>query len=196
MSFLDRLFGRTPEPTGPSRRAVQPTGMPDPDAVAVERYRYLLRTAPPDELERAHTEAFERLTPEQRAIVRRDLEATVPASEAPRTDDPRDLARVATRAESRQPGTLERTFGNSQVPGMGGSFLNTFAAVFVATSMAQLLFGSFGDPAADPSLGDQSGADAGSPDLGDTGSEAGDVGDIGDLGGDLGDFGGFGGFEI
>jgi hypothetical protein len=161
--------------------------VPDADQVAVERYRYLLRTAPPDELERAHAEAFERLTPEQRAIARRDLQAVVPAGEAPGTDDPQDLARVATRAELRQPGTLERTFGSSQAPGMGGSFLNTFAAVFVATSMAQMLFGGLGDPAADTST--TGSTDADDP-MGESGSDAGDFGDVG------GDFGDFGGFEI
>lgn len=173
MSFLDRLLGRPPART------------PEPDVVAVERYRYLLRTAPPDQLERAHTEAFERLTPEQRAMVRRDLEAAVPASEGPRTDDPQDLARVATRAEVRQPGTLERTFGASQVSGMGGSFLNTFAAVFVATSMAQMLFGGFGDPYADSAPADTGEWEAAGSDAGDGGSGA------GDLSGDFGDFGGF-----
>jgi hypothetical protein len=195
MSFLDRLLGRTPAPTGPQQpsRTGQP---PDPDQVAVERYRYLLRTAPPDELERAHVEAFERLTPEQRAIARRDLEAAVAANEAPATDEPQDLARAATRAELRQPGTLERTFGASQGPGMAGSFLNTFAAVFVATSMAQLLFGSFGDPsadaAADPTAADATEADAGAADPADASSDVGDFGGFGtDIGGDFGDFGGF-----
>src|SRR5688572_10367146 len=120
MSFLDRLFGRRPEPT-PARPV-------DPDAVAVERYRYLLRTAPPDQLEQAHLEAFERLTPEQRAMVRADLAAAAPA-DAPASDEPRDLARAATRAEVREPGTLERTWQRQgQMPGMAGGFMQTFAA--------------------------------------------------------------------
>ena len=55
----------------------QPAGRPgggvpaahrDPDEVAVERYRYLLRTAPPETIEAAHHEAFARLTEEQRAV--------------------------------------------------------------------------------------------------------------------------------
>jgi hypothetical protein len=173
----------------------------DPDAAAVERYRYLLRTAPPDDLERAHAEAFERLTPQQRAIVRQDLEAWVPGTDAPRSDEPRDLARVATRAEMRSPGTLERAFGGGQAPGMGASFLQTFAAVFVATTMAQMLFGTWGDPMA----GDAGTADAGSGMEGDPGTMdtgeamlANDVGGgepFGDLGG-FGDFGDLGGFDI
>jgi hypothetical protein len=195
MSFLDRLLGRPPGPTGSSVPPDRPAPIPDPDVVAVERYRYLLRTAPPDELERAHREAFERLTPEQRAMVRRDLEAAVPGNEAPPTDAPQDLARVATRAEIRQPGTLERTFGASQVPGMGGSFLNTFAAVFVATSVAQMLFGGFGDPHAASAVTDPAGPDAAGSDAG-SGAEVGDVGGYGDVGDVSGDFGDFGGFDI
>jgi hypothetical protein len=175
----------------------------DPDAAAVERYRYLLRTAPPQDLERAHAEAFERLTPQQRAIVREDLQSWVPPSEAPRSDDPQDLARVATRAEMRSPGTLERAFGGGQAPGMGASFLQTFAAVFVATSMAQMLFGTWGDPmTGDPGTadagngteGDPGAMDAGDGTLvGDVAGQGGDFGDLGSFGGDFGDLGGFGG---
>jgi hypothetical protein len=96
----------------------------------------------------------------------------------------------------RQPGTLERTFGASQVPGIGGSFLNTFAAVFVATSMAQMLFGGFGDPTAGSAEGDAAGSDASGSDSGDIGSNADDLGDdYGDVG-DFGDAGDFGGFDI
>jgi hypothetical protein len=178
----------------------------DPDAAAVERYRYLLRTAPPDDLERAHAEAFERLTPQQRAMVRQDLQAWVPAGEAPRSDDPRDLARVATRAEARSPGTLERAFGGGQAPGMGASFLQTFAAVFVATSMAQMLFGTWGDPmAGDPMAGDPGAADGGSGVEGDPAAmDSGDAMLASDVGGGdafsdpggFGDFGDLGGFDI
>ena len=198
MSILDRLFGRAPETTraAPSPRPPRGAEYADPDAAAVERYRYLLRTAPPDDLERAHAEAFERLTPEQRAIVRQDLQSWVPPGEAPRSDDPRDLARVATRAETRSPGTLERAFGGGQAPGMGGSFLQTFAAVFVATSMAQMLFSTWGDPmAGDPGMAERpeqratrapwTAAMPCSP------ATCGASGDFGDFGGDFGDLGGF-----
>ena len=207
MGFLDRLLGRTPEPqvmvntNRPPRTAVTP----DPDAQAVERYRYLLRTAPPDELERAHTEAFERLTPEQREIARRDLEGAVPPSEAPRSTDAADLARAATRAEMRAPGTLERSFASgSAPPGLGGSFLQTFAAVFIATSVANALFGSYGypdqatDAGTDPSASEAGDAGVAEADAADAGEwDAADAGGLesGDVGG-FGDFGDFGGFDI
>ena len=68
MGFLDRVFG---EREGPPRAV--PGGAPPGDAQALERYRYLLRTAPPDAIEQVHAEAFATLTSEQRAQVLRDL---------------------------------------------------------------------------------------------------------------------------
>jgi hypothetical protein len=82
---------------------------PTRDDAAVERYRHLLRSAAPEHLEEAHADAFARLTPAQRRQVRATLADVVPAAEGgPAGDDPRSLARLATRAEHRRPGTLER----------------------------------------------------------------------------------------
>ena len=178
----------------------------DSDEVAIERYRYLLRTAPPEEIERAHAEAFAALTSEQRRKVIEGLASAAPESElAAAGDDPERLARVATRAELREPGTMERVYG--QMParggflgglGFGGTFLNTLAGAFVGTAIAQTLFGSYGYPPGDPA---DSGSDVGDGDAGDTGDGGdGDAGDGGDFGGDVGgsDFGGgdFGGFDV
>ena len=126
--------------------------------LAIERYRYLLRTAPPEEIERAHAEAFAALTPEQRQKVIEGLASAAPESElAAAGDDPGRLARVATRAEMREPGTMERVYG--QMParggflgglGFGGTFLNTLAGAFVGTAIASALFGSYGYPPGDP----------------------------------------------
>ena len=179
----------------------------DSDELAIERYRYLLRTAPPEEIERAHAEAFAALTPEQRRKVIEGLASTTPEGElAAAGDDPDRLARVATRAELREPGTMERVYG--QMParggflgglGFGGTFLNTLAGAFVGTAIASTLFGSYGYPPGDPAGPDSDGADGGDGDPGDGGGDAGDIGD-GDIGG--GDFGGgdfgggdFGGFD-
>jgi hypothetical protein len=41
------------------------------DKQALERYRYMLRTAPPDAIERAHEEAFAELTPDQPGTMER-----------------------------------------------------------------------------------------------------------------------------
>jgi hypothetical protein len=133
MGLLSRLFGRdrgqrspygpgytdpyAPQGYGYAQQDPGPQAQParSEDERAIERYRYLLRTAPPDQVEAAHAEAFAKLTPEQRQQVLEQLAAATPASERPRADDPQTLARAATRAEIRQPGTLERAFG-----GFGG----------------------------------------------------------------------------
>jgi hypothetical protein len=194
--------------------AGHPAAHRDPDEVAVERYRYLLRTAPPDAVEQAHAEAFARLTPEQRRRVLDELGSGLPASERAATDDPQALARMATRAEMRNPGTLEQSFrgqggAGARGPGfgsmVGGSMLGTVAGVVIGSAVANALFGpAFGDPSQDfagdagaeggdagADTGD-AGGDAGSADAGYT-EAGGDAGGFGDFGGDFGggDFGGF-----
>jgi hypothetical protein len=158
------------------------------DQQAIERYRYMLRTAPPDDIERAHAEAFSRLTPEQRQTVLRTLSEQLPPSEVPSTDDPNAMARMATRAELRDPGTMERTFSRvSAGPGLGGMFLSTLAGAFVGTAIASAFFD---DQSADA---DTTGSDADA----DAGQDMGADADAGEFGGDFGggDFGGgdFGG---
>ncbi|SDF67918.1 hypothetical protein SAMN05660485_03895 [Blastococcus fimeti] len=131
MGLLDRIFGRTPHPDQQQRSGApygggRPApGQPLPDEQAVARYRYLLRTAPPEQIEQAHAEAFAQLTTDQRQQVLAQLAAAVPAAERPRTDDAATLARVATRVEMREPGTLERALGGygpgyGAQPGYGG----------------------------------------------------------------------------
>jgi hypothetical protein len=166
------------------------------DQQAIERYRYMLRTAPPDEIERAHAEAFGRLTPEQRRMVLAELSSEVPPGEVG-GDDPSSLARMATRAEMREPGTMERTFSRVGGPGLGGMFLSTLAGAFVGTAIAQAFF----DQSPDAGAADAGAADAGAPDsaesadygaagngdFGDMGADAGVGGDFGDFGGGFGD---------
>ncbi len=62
MGFLDWLFGRKEEPQrqpaapiyhGPDDSGHQP---PDADEQALQRYRYMLKTAPPETIEQAHEE--------------------------------------------------------------------------------------------------------------------------------------------
>jgi len=204
----------------------QPAGRPgagdtaahrDPDEVAVERYRYLLRTAPPDAVEQAHAEAFARLTPEQRRRVLEEVGSGLPANERATSDDPQSLARMATRAEMRNPGTLEQSFrgqggygarGPSFGSMVGSSLLGTVAGVVIGSAVANALFGpAFGDPSQDfagdgGAEGGEAGADAGDDAGSDAGADAG--GDAGyteaagadpgyDAGGDMGGFGDFGG---
>jgi hypothetical protein len=199
VGFLDRLFGGT-KASSAEPWAAEPPGRkaPSADEQAIERYRYLLRTAPPETIEEAHAEAFAQLTPEQRKLVLTELSAELPEHErsAGYADDPRSLARLATRTEMRRPGSLERSFGGMNARGMGfggtmaSSFLGAFAGLLIGSAIAEQFFGDEGtDQSADG--GEDGDADAG--DAGDAGDTGGDFGG-GDFGG--GDFGGgdFGGF--
>src|SRR5690349_20775848 len=239
MGLLGRLFGRSrrqydaPYPgqgyrgqqghqgyanQGPGRYARQAGGSPLPDEQAVARYRYLLRTAPPEQIEQAHAEAFAQLTTDQRQQVLAQLAAVTPAAERPRTDDVGTLARVATRAEMRQPGTLERALGGygpgyGAQPGygggyggrggygggmgmggmIGGSLLGTIGGLVIGTAVADALF--------DTGLGDGGLFGGGDEEAYAQGYEDGaDSGDAGDAGGDYGggDYGGgdFGGGDF
>lgn len=192
MGFLDRLLGRdeTPDP----RRSGAPE--PDADELAIERYRYLLRTAPPEAIEQAHAEAFAQLTPEQRRQVLAELSAQVPETERTGSDDPQSLARMATRAEVRRPGTLERAFGGGGIGGGGiglggviaGSLLASVAGAVIGTAIADSLF-DLSDGAGDAGTADD-GGDPGADGGGDVSADGGGWGDSG--GGDAGggDFGG------
>lgn len=203
MGFLDRLFGREePQPGYPSFQPAAPAARSE-DELAVERYRYLLRTAPPEAIERVHEEAFGRLTPEQRRLVFQQLSENAPPGEQPRGEDPQALAQAATRSELLRPGTMERSLagqgsaaaGPSFGSMVGGSLLGTVAGFVIgSTLMSAFLPADLGSDAAAADAG-ANGTEAG----GDTGSAAGDSGgDVGgDFGGGFGDFGGdFGGGDF
>jgi hypothetical protein len=246
MGLLDRLFGRRPPahdrydgyaqaaPQHDGYRADEEQVRPGPppggapidrqatDQQAIERYRYLLRTAPPDTIEQAHAEAFAQLTPQQRQEVLVQLAAAVPSAERPRADDPGSLARAATRAEVRRPGTLERAFGGGGGGGQGGggrggggyagpgfgsmvgaSLLGTVGGLVVGTAVADALFDAGpGDgglfSGGDGEASAQGPGDAGGGDGGDPGGDlAGGADPGGDLGGGFGgDLGGFGGGDF
>jgi hypothetical protein len=182
MKFLKRLFGlqdddpyRRAQNNQPYRPQYNPSaaaerqqqisnhyGLGQPanqltDEQALARYRYMLKSAPPETIEQAHAEAFAQLTPEQRSMALRELANQAPESERNSSmytnTDPQNLARVATRSEMRQPGTMERTFGpqssyGQQNPGMmggggmgmGGMILTSLAAGFVGSMIANQIF--------------------------------------------------------
>lgn len=158
MDLLARLFGR---PATERAAGINPRSEPAARAhtgsnndQALERYRYMIRTAPPETVEQAHAEAFAKLTPEQRTQVLRELASSAPPSEqaslAGAQTDPQSLARLATRAEMRQPGTLERAFGGGGGGlGMGGMMAGTIfgslVAGFVGSMVAQQFMDGMGD---------------------------------------------------
>jgi hypothetical protein len=170
-----------------------------PDQLAIQRYRYLLRTAPPESIEAAHREAFEQLSPEQRRQVLAGLAAQVDSAEVQATDDsPAGLARLATRAELRHPGTMERAFGGgSPGGGFGGGFLGMLAGAFVGTTIANAMFA--GDVAASDLGAEGAEGGDGGVGAGDAGGnvEGGEWGDGGDVPGwDGGGFHDGGGFDL
>lgn len=205
MGFFDRLFGAPDERATPPSRQAPPARRLSDDELAIERYRYLLRTAPPESIEAVHAEAFAKLTPQQRAEVYRALAEQAPAGERIVSDEPTALARAATRAEMRAPGTTERAFAGSNAanaPGgyggpsmgqmIGSSMLGTIAGVVIGSAIAQAFL-------PDPSSFDAGGVDGAGGDGGDTGADAGADASGADAGGwDAGGYGGgdFGGGDF
>jgi hypothetical protein len=234
MGFLDRLLGREepqqpqntypPQNSMPQGGGAQNSSAPErsEDEIAVERYRYLLRTAPPETIEQVHEEAFTKLTPDQRHLLFEQLSQNAPAGDQPRGEDAHSLAQSATRSELRQPGTLERSFDGAGRGGAGGMGFGSMVASSLLGTVAGYVIGSalvsafLPDPTgneAGADSGNDSGADGGN-DSGDSGSDGGadaggdasggvsadgggwgDSGGGGDFGGGGGDFGGgdFGG---
>jgi hypothetical protein len=175
MGILDKLFGsREDQPARDEPRGEERVASGDEQAI--ERYRYLLRTAPPEALEQAHAEAFARLTPEQRAEVLRRFSASLPAAELAeaRAGDPRAMARAATRAEIRDPGYLERTLGRGGM-GMGGglggvfgsSLLGSLAGTFLGTAIASHFLHGFGESPLEGLAATDAADGAGHPDFSD-----------------------------
>ena len=131
------------------------------DEQALARYRYMLKTAPPETIEQAHAEAFAQLTPEQRRQVLQAMRDDVPAAERAMAEQggatPQALARMATRAEIRQPGTLGSI--------MAGSLLSSIAGAVIGSMIARQFFADPGS--SDTDVGDTDQAmDGGDVDLG------------------------------
>jgi len=142
MGIFDR-FRPASEPRGRTYEGRRAELSEDEQALA--RYRYMLKTAPPETIEQAHVEAFAKLTPEQRRMLLEQLRNEMPDAERAyaATDTPQALARMATRAEVRRPGTLEGLFGRmpAAAPGFGGimasGLLGSMAGTVLGTMIAQ-----------------------------------------------------------
>ncbi|WP_375384503.1 hypothetical protein [uncultured Microbacterium sp.] len=228
MGFWDRLLGnddtasQAQPRTTAYERPTQPANRPprSEDEIAIERYRYLLRTAPPETIEQVHAEAFAKLTEPQRQQVLADLSAGLTGAERPTSTDPQSMARAATRAESTNPGFMERTLGGGGGGGFGGggrqgpsfgsmvgsSILGTVAGYVIGSALVSAFMApafasdqGSGDGSTDGST--DAGTETGAADTGAADAGAADAGaaDGGWGGGDLGggDFGGgdFGGFD-
>ncbi|MCA5922279.1 hypothetical protein [Curtobacterium oceanosedimentum] len=201
-----------PAPTGaPAGQQGDPYGVPQwgggtpapgaqsstDDERAVERYRYLLRTAPPERIEEVHAEAFAKLTDEQRRMVYDEFTRTAPPGEAPRGDDPRSLAQSATRSEIRQPGFMERSLGGVG-GGPGGRFGGqrggpSFGSMIGASILGTVAGYVIGSAIMSAFLPDPGSFDGGTDAAGEGGSEdtGGESGDGGASDGGASDGGGF-----
>jgi hypothetical protein len=184
MGIFDRF-----RPAGESRGRIfegQPVELSE-DEQALERYRYMLKTAPPATIEQAHVEAFAKLTPQQRRMLLEELRAEMPDAErAYAAETPQALARIATRAEVRRPGTLEGLFGRmpGAGPGLGGimagSLLGSMAGTVLGTMIAQSFLANHafaqGNPAEEVAPSHGSDVEA---------AHDGDLGGLDDAGGDF-----------
>jgi len=124
MGLLDRLLGR---------RAPQPAdARPLTGPEAIDRWRYLLRTAPAEALGVGHVEGLAALSAEASAPMlhglRRALSALEPGTVVPSAPDV--LIRAAVRAERTAPGFLERTLAAGA---RGQETLGALAGAVVAT---------------------------------------------------------------
>ena len=151
------LFDHLREGVG-LQRPLEPQAVPE-DEQAIARYRYMLRTAPPETIEQAHAEAFAKLSPAQRQRVLQELsDRATPAERAAMAgtpESPAELARAATRAELREPGTLERILGGvrpssaTAAPAAGGLFgstlLGSMAGGVLGSMIAQHFFSAHPD---------------------------------------------------
>jgi hypothetical protein len=135
MGILDRFHGHH---TGAGDMTpMAAIGLTDREVAAY--YRTLLQTAPPETIEQAHASAFAQLAPAQRQTILTELGHEMPPFEWETgtrfADDPRSLARMATRAELEHPGTLERIVTRLDLPadanttgGLGGMIVGSWAA--------------------------------------------------------------------
>ena len=79
------------------------------DDVVLRRYRHLLGTAPIESIEQVHADAFGELHEPQRAAIYEELSRGSGTGERPLSSEPATLARSASRAERRVPGSIETT---------------------------------------------------------------------------------------
>ena len=152
------------------------------DRRAIARYDYLVRTAEPDQLESVHREAFERLTPAQREQLGTTMRSELPEGERPRSEDPQDLARSATRLGVLDPRRLTRLLGrvggsagSGRSGGIGKAALGTGAvglgaagagaAGLLAAVASGAVLSSLGGSLLEAAIGDGIDVDALAPDL-------------------------------
>ncbi|HEU0206998.1 MAG TPA: hypothetical protein VFQ74_09960 [Pseudolysinimonas sp.] len=110
MGVLARLFG---------------AGYDSDDDPLLRRYRHLLGTAPIESIEQAHAEAFRDLPESERAAIYEELSRGAGTGERPLSSEPATLARSASRAERRVPGSIEKVLRSADGRGgFGGALID------------------------------------------------------------------------
>ena len=115
MGILGRLLGGESAPKEGQTTARQ-SGQSS-DEQAIERYRYMLKDGAARNDRTSARRSFRATHAGTRRMVLEQFRAEAPATERAAVtqagDNPQSLARIATRAEVRQPGTMERLFGRT-----------------------------------------------------------------------------------
>lgn len=138
MGAFDWLFGRNRDTA-----TDEPSPGDTTSAVAIAEYERMLRTAPPDTVERIHLETFERLTSDQREnIFDRLTELATNDADKPLDPTPASLAAAATRAELHNPGTMREVLGYPG-PGTEDDPRSTLDNGSLATFLAYDIFCTF-----------------------------------------------------
>ncbi|WP_439591715.1 cation-transporting ATPase [Microbacterium sp.] len=99
------------------------------DRAAIARYDYLMRTAEPHAVEQIHREAFERLTPAQRAQLEARMSTELAPHERPTSSSAADLARAAGRSEAMRPGRMRGLLSRAGAGAAGAAGIGLLGAV-------------------------------------------------------------------
>jgi hypothetical protein len=140
MGFFARLLGIETSPVNVPRMPSPPS-----DAQALERYRYMLKTAPPETIEKAHQEAFDKLRLTSDVKCRRRCAGSTQSEGRPLPRRPwtTALARPGRDARRDPPAwRFERSGGSGM--GLGSSLLSSFAMGFVGSMVANSFFQAMG----------------------------------------------------
>ncbi len=156
-NLIGSLFGQDTTPDDVQRfdqryAAGQPQDLDDYEVQ--QRYRQVLRNAPPEIVEDAHAEAFSQLDPQERRLLAQRLRQQAsqlemgydsPYDQDQYDEDPRTLARMAQQAEQRNPGVLDQIFGGQPGP-LNNPLVKMAMAGAAAMAARRLLGGQMNSP--------------------------------------------------
>jgi hypothetical protein len=103
----------------------------------VRQYRFLLRTAPTDALERAHTEALRALTAEQRTALLGTVQHALVAGQRLTVENHEQIGHLFTQGERRTPGVLLRALPQDLLAALAAAAVGSEAAFGLFSGYAQ-----------------------------------------------------------